>query len=435
MKLTISKEIPILKDFPVFINYLEENEIQLTVKNQNLRGPDLYEMNQMIYHTVPDTTKRSRQRIYPVLHLFYHLVLAGKLFKKESRGSKSLLVPTERLEEYQELTLTEKYMFLLETFWVDCDWDQLQEASMGDNPLGYFSLLVEDFLDFDDILAKQSAAKEVDLRVEIAGSELFYWGYFLLYFAYFGFWKVVFKKQNDDCKSTYIPETVEVSPFGVVMMNVLTHRNLDLWNLAQRRKLGDFKGQAGSPLQIEYEDDFRGDFFFMMDSEEPMADNDILEEDDDWEGEEFIEVFIPLFSEGELENTLPRVEEGFKSGSYIFKILLNRKNWCRVEFAAAHTLEDLHRVIREVFNLGGDHLYAFFMDGKAWSQNSISDPRDEGPDTCDFQIGYLGLEEGQEILYIFDYGTEIRFKVRLEDIDEEGEDLVEPVIIKQKVDL
>jgi len=73
------------------------------------------------------TTPRTDQTGYPLLHLFYHLVLAWKLFQKVSgKGSRLVLKTTGRLQAYEELKPAEKYFFLLETFWVDADWEKLQ---------------------------------------------------------------------------------------------------------------------------------------------------------------------------------------------------------------------------------------------------------------------------------------------------------------------
>jgi len=74
-------------------------------------------------HPLPDTTPRTDQTLYPLLHLFYHLILAGKLYQKVSgKGSRLGLKPTGRLQAYEELKLTEKYFSLLGTLWIDADW-------------------------------------------------------------------------------------------------------------------------------------------------------------------------------------------------------------------------------------------------------------------------------------------------------------------------
>lgn len=44
--------------------------------------------------------------------------------------------------------------------------------------------------------------------------------------------------------------------------------------------------------------------------------------------------------------------------------------WRKIELVEDHTLEDLHWAIQEAFDFGGDHLYSFFMSGKAWDRST-----------------------------------------------------------------
>ena len=144
--------------------------------------------------------------------------------------------------------------------------------------------------------------------------------------------------------------------------------------------------------------------------------------------EPFILPFTAFFAQGEFETTLPR-RQATTAGTYTFKVSLNTKTWRQVELSAQHTLEDLHLIIQNAFDLNNDHLYCFFMDGKRWSHTSINCIGDDhGPYVTEAKIGRLGMELGQEILYLFDYGDEWFFNVLLEDIREEGPVPLKPVV-------
>jgi hypothetical protein len=39
-----------------------------------------------------------------------------------------------------------------------------------------------------------------------------------------------------------------------------------------------------------------------------------------------------------------------------------------VEFRADDTVHDLHQIIQYVFHLDDDHLYAFFLNNRAWDR-------------------------------------------------------------------
>ncbi len=119
-------------------------------------------------------------------------------------------------------------------------------------------------------------------------------------------------------------------------------------------------------------------------------------------------------------------------GTYIFKVALDKNIWRRIEISADHTLLDLHRSIQKAYDFDDDHPYSFFMDGKPWSHEQIVSPyEDDGPYVDEVSIGELGLLIGQNILYLFDYGTEWRFRVELEDIRREGPEPRKPKIIEK----
>lgn len=99
------------------------------------------------------------------------------------------------------------------------------------------------------------------------------------------------------------------------------------------------------------------------------------------------------------------------------------------------TLNDLHMVIQEAFGFDADHLYSFFMSGKAWDTSDFEyyhPEADGGPPEADMRavlslirgskpqprlpatkagIESLNLKPKQKFLYLFDYGDEWQFEV------------------------
>ncbi len=164
--------------------------------------------------------------------------------------------------------------------------------------------------------------------------------------------------------------------------------------------------------------------------------------------------------------------------TYTFHVSLpgTGRAWRKIELHADQTLEDLHFTIQDAYEWGADHLYSFFMSGQAWDENSEyclpegSDPwgapvrHEEKPfapalneeqragvlQTLNEQFGIpteiservladfgqtyagpgdvrtatlesLGLRPRQEFMYLFDYGDEWRFKVRVHAISENAD--------------
>lgn len=102
---------------------------------------------------------------------------------------------------------------------------------------------------------------------------------------------------------------------------------------------------------------------------------------------------------------------------YLFRVALmwNKRVWRTIEVRGNQTLHDLHLEIQAAFGWDDDHLYSFFLSGKAWDQDTeyAAPQADEGRMAHRVKIGALGLTPKQRFLYLFDYGDELRHDVRL----------------------
>ncbi|MGB0384217.1 MAG: IS1096 element passenger TnpR family protein [Ardenticatenaceae bacterium] len=82
--------------------------------------------------------------------------------------------------------------------------------------------------------------------------------------------------------------------------------------------------------------------------------------------------------------------------SYTFHVSIpgTGRTWRKIELPAHYTLSHLHHAIQSAFRFSNDHLYSFFMSGKAWDSNS--DYRlPEG--TSPWAIGEVGSAEEVEL--------------------------------------
>ncbi len=116
---------------------------------------------------------------------------------------------------------------------------------------------------------------------------------------------------------------------------------------------------------------------------------------------------------------------GARTTLYRFHVALewDKEIWRRIEMPGDLTLYDLHRAIQEAFGWDNDHLYAFFLSGKAWDAKSEieGDPMGGGG-ADDVMLQQLNLHQRQKILYIFDFGDDLRHIVRVEKIIPDGVD-------------
>lgn len=104
---------------------------------------------------------------------------------------------------------------------------------------------------------------------------------------------------------------------------------------------------------------------------------------------------------------------------------------------ADQTLEDVHYALQAVFDWDDDHLYSFWLSGEFWACDGgeythpfhAAQPNPLGPFTngpapksAKVRLDRLGLEQGQLIAYLFDFGDEWRVALTLRQIIvEDGE--------------
>ena len=393
--------VPLMKDFNTFITYLVENKPYLTRRKQFFSPKDLHQINQLMSSPNKENTPRTNQELYPLLHLFYHLIFYGKLFEKVSVGSQKVRIQkTDRMEEYLTLTFTEMYFFLLETFWVDCDWNKLASEHRTESTIWQVMNTME-------FIVKRSPGKTIFLDKR---SSLYFENFFMLYLSFFSFFKVT---RNEELHKTsqirrYFPiASLTPSPLGVTLASILCkERPLEKWNLPYRWKV-EGKVLSFPGLGVNQQ------------SEKLYV--------------PFFKAFTQFFQERELQKSLPRKPRELTRGTFIFKISVGKGTWRKIVISGEDTLEDLHSAIQSAFCFDFDHLYAFFMDGKTWSHNAIYAPNcDEGPYADEIRIGELELSIGKEFLYLFDFGDEWHFYVRLVHIKKEHPELSEPEVIESK---
>ncbi|MCL1950655.1 MAG: plasmid pRiA4b ORF-3 family protein [Turicibacter sp.] len=97
-----------------------------------------------------------------------------------------------------------------------------------------------------------------------------------------------------------------------------------------------------------------------------------------------------------------------------------------IQIDEKNTLHDLHDAIMDAFDFDDDHLHIFFMDNKPWSyHNQYICPRVDDLDsakafTNEVKLSQFHLEKGDKFLYIFDFGDEWRFQIKvLREVEEE----------------
>jgi hypothetical protein len=99
--------------------------------------------------------------------------------------------------------------------------------------------------------------------------------------------------------------------------------------------------------------------------------------------------------------------------------------WREIDVAANQTLADLGAAIPLAFDFDDPHLWAFFLSGKAWDKKTeyglISDnagpfttkPNGKATKVLIRDVPYPGKNGDKEFLFLFDFGDEWHFGVKL----------------------
>jgi len=108
---------------------------------------------------------------------------------------------------------------------------------------------------------------------------------------------------------------------------------------------------------------------------------------------------------------------------YSFEVKLKRdpRFTCRIEMGSENTLDELTGLILQAFRWeDGDHMYAFFLSGKAWDDDTgFISPHSEQEDdrlASDWAIGDLGFVQNCSFLLLFDFGDCHEFDVKVRGI-------------------
>jgi hypothetical protein len=125
--------------------------------------------------------------------------------------------------------------------------------------------------------------------------------------------------------------------------------------------------------------------------------------------------------------------------------------WRDIVVGADRTLDEFQTVLNRAVGLDQDHLW-FIGTGQDYWDSDVQYKRPEeidqspggmmrggeeynaGETTMGEMAGQLGLDEGDRICYMFDYGDEWRFYGILKEINQDEPSDTEPEVVKEKGD-
>ncbi len=134
---------------------------------------------------------------------------------------------------------------------------------------------------------------------------------------------------------------------------------------------------------------------------------------------EFKDILSPIKNSSKSSSSAKAINKTAVTNSklaYTFKVknFYQKRSWQAIELKGTQTLDDLANAIINTFSLDQGHLYSFFMNNKAWSEEyEITSPyNNNGKNTATkHKIHKLKLYEKQKFLFLYDFGDEIKFEI------------------------
>lgn len=412
-----------IDDVNCFIEYCSTTTISLTKTTKTLSRKHLQKLNELLSIKADNVNAYSSQEFYPYIDFIFKIMQSSRLFEIQMNGKNLIPGDMDRFSVFKDFTTLEKYCFLLETFWVDMNWYDLLERN-ADQVLHAYSTVFAALYPTEPNKKWNIVNPKTEIG-ELLQIETLNWQKFFRYFEWFGLWKCepdIERMNNSYRKNAFYVKNITVTELGKQMMPILLiDRNLQLWNIAFRKLYNIVEWIPGMPRDYVFD--------FGMSTEDANKLKVISHEDQSLQP--FYLPFVPLFAEGTLNKTLPRIQNSFINGAYTLRVNYDKNIWRKIKLPTTATMEDLHNVILDAYDFDDDHLYSFFTDGKKWSDYCIASPY-EGPDHADaskIQIGSIGMLKNQPIVYVYDYGYEWTFTINLEEIDAQNTENFTPCLI------
>ncbi|MBK8030096.1 MAG: plasmid pRiA4b ORF-3 family protein [Chloroflexi bacterium] len=358
----------ILHDFAAALSFLRSSKEILTPTHQLTLGT-VKAINQRLQHPVELSLKRPVPKSYPPVLGLYLLLRASGLTTVDSSGNQpSLRVDEAAYSQWLSLSATEQYFSLLEA-WLLRGFAEI----IGDDQRASWEIpdnleRVLSFVQYSDVqkglpvAGKRGAYEELKYRPGLHNLGIMY----LL---------------------------------GIIDIEVGSLRPNEGWNI-ERITLTSFGTALLSLLFAELAAQFH-----QMLYAEPG-------EDFEEEGAELKSIIQPYFPTW--ENTFVPPAPAFVEGTHVFKVTV-MDAWRRIAISAQEPLDTLAHAILASVQFDDDHLYDFQYRNRIGKNERISHPYNQDPPlTSEVRVGDLGLEIGQHMTFLFDYGDNWEFDVVLE---------------------
>jgi hypothetical protein len=362
----------VLHDFQVLLDFLSPNGVEAGGKYNLIPIKFIGELDRRLSRPLNLKLQRPQIRSHPYLQGLNLLLRASGLVRVEGAGAKTRLLvdPVMRLQ-WDQLNPTERYFNLLEAGLRIGRPEMVGESGGGAAAYGLLSPCLGAWQSTPEKGRKLKSDKLKDIYIPGIARHF----YILALMDLFG---LIAVQPPRAPVTTWYPSGIQRIPFGDAMMTLL------------RGKLFD-----GFSEDAEEEDD----------ETIPVLRFGV------WQP-----TFQPFFPEWRRNLEFPDSER--REGLFVFRVSLD-KVWRLIAMPFNATLDELADFILDSVDFDDkDHLFEFTYRDRLGGKASVFHPEmDEGPWADQKTVGELPLEPGQTMTFVFDFGDNWKFTVKLERIE------------------
>lgn len=372
----------VLRDSESLMSFIETRTIKVSGEHHLLPLKLLGEINARLSKPIAMGLTRPQQKSYPAINGLYLLLRATGLAPVEGTGKERFLsLDKDALGSWRRLNATEKYCTLLEAWLIRGHEEIIGERHDPLGPLFKCSRFMESLPDKGLKIAGDRQAEAYTIPYQIGAHNL-------ALLELFGLVRV--EEGKPEAGKGWVVARIFPTPLGKAIIKLLSQHTF----AAMKMDWGD-------------EDEADTEAFGVL---QP--------------------VLQPFFPEWRENLVLP--EAGMVDGLYVFKVSLDTKVWRRIAIPAKLTLDDLSDAILHAFDFDHDHLYRFSYRNRFGVFVEINHPYVEEPSSTDeVAVGEIPLRPGASMEYLFDFGDQWQFDVRLEKIDPPDARTKEPKILEK----
>ena len=369
----------ILQDFETLLDFIGERGVKTTSKDYLLPQGGLEKLNAEMTRPVAHQLKRPQQRSFPLINaLFLLLRTTGIGVGIGAAPSGKLALDPAMLMKWRQLNPTEQYFTLLENWLCRASTETIGEGDRWSDACRNALTGV----------CTRLARKPI-LRVEDSNARygIVYGTMDLLTVSLMdalGWLSTEYEPPANG--HTHQLSRVELLPFGQAMIEVLSKTFV---------------------------------FGFMTAAECKSLQLGALKP-----------AFKPYFPKWHQNLELPEPE--IRTGKYTWRVSVG-KPWRRIEIPGELSLESLAAAILNAFDFDNDHLYHFEYRDQRGQKIEIVCPQinDASQWADEVAIQDLPLAEGSTMIFVFDYGDNWQFTLKLESVTEVDPKLKGPKVIQR----